>query len=329
MALEAPPRPEIAEFLKQNGAKAAPTNQLSPYGNYPYAGNQPGPQGPGGAARRPLIQIDPNEIQKKVKEFEGLAAAIKTVDDKSDGEQRGWIQRRTDNRTVLYAAEEQQFADELAFVKPIAVEEKAAKTAKAIDDLTAKRKKRADLVSEQLREQRRTTLRRTGRRRGDAAVAVGGGASRGPVALDRAATARAAPMPERVPIAARRPEAWRTSRRLIRIRRLRSKPGSCAKPEDKRALLQAVSDLDLSELQTLDELATKEQAMKTSAAILCLMMLREQRVEKITVAWQEDDARLQKLQSMPGRGGMQGNQQQQGQHYRVLAGGSANRSSSS
>lgn len=313
MALESPPRPEIAEFLKQNGAKAAATNALSPYGNSPYAGAQPGLQGPGGAGRRPIIQVDPNEIQKKVKQFEGLAVGIKAVDDKSDNEVRGWTQRRTDNRTVLYSAEEQQFADELAFIKPIAVAEKAAKTAKAIDDLTARRKKRADLVSEQLRDQRRATTlqnRQTaggrgarGGRGGQQAVGGAGATPYNPGSTyggaspyTGTATRGLANQPAADPNTQAQIQAWLG-----------------AKPEDKRALLQAVSDLNLSELQALDELATKEQALKTSAAILSFMMLRDQRVGKITLAWQEDDARLQKLQSMPGRGPQGNQQQQQGQ----------------
>ena len=87
--------------------------------------------------------------------------------------------------------------------------------------------------------------------------------------------------------------------------------------DDKKALLQAVDDLNLAELQSLQELALKEQAKKTSVAIMVLMMLREQRTEKIALGWQEEDARLQKLQDrygpngMPPGRGMQGNQQQQ------------------
>jgi hypothetical protein len=59
--------------------------------------------------------------------------------------------------------------------------------------------------------------------------------------------------------------------------------------------------------------------MKTSVAILSLMMLREQRAEKITLGWQQEDAKMQRQQERLGPGGMapgrgmQGNQQQQQQ----------------
>ena len=52
-----------------------------------------------------------------MKQFQGLAAAVKKVDDKSQTEQRAWIQRRADNRTALLAAVEQQFGEEMGFVK--------------------------------------------------------------------------------------------------------------------------------------------------------------------------------------------------------------------
>jgi ankyrin repeat protein len=314
MALQQTSRPEIAELLKQNGGKDPQANQASPYGNYALAGNQAGPQGPGAAPKRPIIQIDPNEIQKKMKEFEGLAAALKTVDDKSEAEQRAWIQRRSDNRMALLAASEQQFVDEMAFVKPLAVEEKAVKTAKAIDDLTAKRKKRTDLISEQLREQRRATQMQN-RQSGAGGAGQGGargmrgGRGQAPGNAGSAGYAGASPYstaPTRAP--AIQPAADPNTQAQIQA-------WLGAKPDDKRALLQAVNDLNLSELQALNDLATKEAAMKTSVAIQCLMMLREQRVEKITLAWQEEDARLQKLQGTQGRG-TQGTQQQNQQNLR-------------
>jgi hypothetical protein len=317
MALQQTARPELADFLRQNGGKDPQPTESTPYGSTSSGVAQPGPQSPGIAVRRPVSRIDPNEIQKKLKQFEGLAAAIKTVEDKSENEQRAWILRKADNRTVLLAVEEQQFADELAFLKPIAVEEKAAKTAKAIDDLTAKRKKRADLISEQLREQRRAALlqsRQTGMAGTGPAGARGMRGGRGgqaPGNMGSTGYAGAAPYANAPSIAATKAPANQPAPDPNTQAQIQA--WMAARPEDKKALLQAVGDLNLSELQVLDDLATKEQARKTSAAIQGLVMLREQRVEKITVAWQEDDARQQKLQAMPGRGGMQGNQPQPGQ----------------
>jgi len=316
MALQgAAGRPEIAELLKQNGGKEPQLPQL--YGDYPNAGIQAGPQGPVAAPRRPTIQIDPNEIQKQLKQFEGLAAAIKKLDDKSETEQRAWIQRRSDNRIPLLSLMEQQFGEEMGFVKPIAVEEKAEKTVKAIDDLTAKRKKRAEQINEQLREQRRATLAQNRQSATTGTTGARGARGRGPAGNTGAAGYSmgnpygnpAAKTPPRRP-ADTNPSAIDPNTQA------QTQAWLNAKTDDKKALLQAVDDLNLAELQSLQELALKEQAKKTSVAILSLMMLREQRAAKIALGWQEEDARLQKIQDRygpngtpPGRG-MQGNQQQ-------------------
>jgi hypothetical protein len=75
-----------------------------------------------------------------------------------------------------HAALEQERAaqDEITFLKPIAAADKAAKATKAIDDLTAKRKKRTDAINEQLREQRRTAMA-TGRDTGQMGMGRSGG----------------------------------------------------------------------------------------------------------------------------------------------------------
>jgi hypothetical protein len=323
MAIQPPGRPEIAEILQQHGGVAPQLSEGSPYGNAPMGGAAAGPGGPGAPMVRAALHIDPNEIQKKMMQFQGLAEAVKKVDDKSANEQHAWIQRRTDNRTSLLFAEEQQFTDELAFVKPIAVQEKAVKTVKAIDDLGVKRKERSGQIMEQLREQRRAALIQSrqsmtggagmagarGMRgmRGQpqnnmgaagypGAAPYAGGSAYNSGSNSAAARGAVANQPPIDPNTQAQIDAW-----------------SNAKPEDKRDLLQTVTDLNLSELQALDALATQEKAMKTSAAIRGLMMLREQRVEKITLGWQEEDARLQRLQALPNRGGMPGMQPQQGQ----------------
>jgi hypothetical protein len=78
-----------------------------------------------------------------------------------------------------------------------------------------------------------------------------------------------------------------------------------------------VHQANLVDLDDLRQVATEEQAKKTAAAISGLMMIHEERGQKITKKWQEDDARQQKLQERygpggmpPSRGGMPGTQQQ-------------------
>jgi hypothetical protein len=308
-------RPELAEFLRASGGKDLQSLQAGPYGPGDSAGGQM-PMGPGGAAARRTITIDPNEVMKKLLAFQDLGPGLKTVEDKSAGEHNGWVQRRYDNRMALLTAGEQQFATEMAFVKPIAAAEKAVKTSKAIDELTAQRKKRTDQINEQLREQRRATMmqnRQTGMvgtgpagarpvrgMRGQApgnTGAPGGAAYAGPSPY--AGTSPAGSAALKAP--ANEPPPDPNTQALIQA-------WLGARPEDKRALLQAVEEQNLLDLQQLDDLAVREKALKTSAAIECLMMLREQRVAKITTAWQEEEARMQRLQGMPGRGGMPGNQ---------------------
>jgi len=327
---------EIAELLKQKGAKE-PVMRDSLYGDYPMAGNQGGPQGPGAAPAAPAraaVEVDPNAIRAELKSFEGLPAALKTVDDKADVELPGWIQRRSDNRMLLLSAGERQFQEEMTFLKPIATEEKAAKTIKAIDDLIAKRKKRTDAINEQLRDQRRTTMA-TGRDSGQMGAGrsgmrsgrgrTGGTGSGGSPAYPQAAGPYGSPgarTPQRRPVAEPNQPVLDAETQSLAQAWLNNRP------EDKKSLLESVHQMNLVDLDDLRLVATEEQAKKTTAAISGLMMIHAERVQKITKKWQEDDLRQQKLQErygpggMPaGRGGMQGMQQQQQQMQPGMRGG--------
>jgi len=326
--------PDIVQLLKSKGAKEPVLDEM--YGGPGYGPGQgmAAPAMPSGPApARPAIEIDPNEIAKLMKQFEGLAADLKPVDDKSRTEQLGWIQRRMDNRTTLLITVERQFTEEMAFVKPIAVQEKAEKTAKAIDDLNAARKERFGHISEELREQRRTTpaqnqttgtamggraMGRGARGRAGAMGPAGGTGypAAGPYGAPGAygATgpygAAGARMPLRRPAEVNEPALDEETQRQIAA-------WLNSRPEDKKTLLDAVHQMNLADLQDLVTLADEEKAAKTSAALQCLMMLREQRIAAIVVKWQEDDLRMQKMQErygtqgMPGRGMMPGMQQQQ------------------
>jgi len=316
-------QPELADLLRKKGAKE-PVTRDSLYGDYALAGNQGAPQGPGGtpsAPARAAVEVDPNAIRAELKSFPGLADALKTVDDKAEIDVQGWVQRRSDNRILLLSGGERQFQEELTFLKPIAAADKAAKTTKAMDDLTAKRKKRTDVINEQLRDQRRTAMA-TGREAGQMGTGRSGGrGGRGRTGMSNTGSGYAptgpygspgARTPQRRPTAAdaNQPVLDQETQTLVQA-------WLNAKPEDKKSLLEAVHQMDLLDLDDLRQVATEEQAKKTAAAIGGLMMMRAERVQKITKRWQEDDLRQQKLQErygpggMPaGRGGMQGTQQQ-------------------
>jgi len=293
---------DIVDFLKQNGAKE-PVMDMGRglYGDYP--GQPGGPQGPGmpaAPATNVEVKIDPNAIREEVKGFEGLADAIKGVDAKSDAEQKGWIQRRIDNRMTLVRAAEKQLTEELTFVKGLATQEKAAKTIKAVDDLSAKRKKRNTLIVNALMEERRAAMQeatdQSGMTRGRTAMRgsrtkTGGGAGMTSATNPYGTSNMKMPMkkrpePNEPPVDAdsqAQIQAWTSGR-----------------AEDKSGLLDTVHKLDLVELDGVRTVATEEGAKKTAAAISGLMLARQERVEKIAKEWKIDDERMQKLQERTG-----------------------------
>jgi len=301
-------QPEIADLLRQKGAKE-PVTRDSLYGDYALAGNQGAPGGAAPAApARAAVEVDPNAIRAELKAFAGLPEALKGVDDKAELDVQGWVQRRSDNRILLLSGGERQFQDELTFLKPIAAAEKAAKTTKAMDDLTAARKKRTDTINLQLRDQRRTAMatsrdtgqmgtgRSTGRgTRGRTGMTNTGSSGYAPAGPYGSPSAR---MPARRPAAdVNQPVLDQETQSLVQA-------WLNAKPEDKKSLLEAVHQINLLDLDDLRLVATEEQAKKTAAAISGLMMIHAERIQRITKKWEEDDARLQKLQERYGPGGM-------------------------
>lgn len=291
---------EVVDVLKQNGAKEPVLMQrgMSPYGDEMGMGQG---QAPVTAPTTSVeVKIDPNAIRDQVKAFDGLALAIKAVDDKSGVEQKGWIQRRLDNRVTLARAAERQFADELVFIKQVATEEKAAKTIPAIDELTAKRKLRGMAIGEALREERRTAMEQSadsmgmGRGRGASRTSrgrtTGTGMQGGNSPYGNSGTsmsrAVARPEPNKPPVdgdTQSQTQAWVS-----------------AKADSKDSLLTAVHKLDLAELETLRTVATEEEAKRTVATISGFMLARQERVDKIVQQWKIDDERQQKLQERLG-----------------------------
>jgi len=293
---------EMADLLVQNGAKEPAVMRPDMlYGD--GMGQQMAGQGPGAVtspATNVEVKIDPNAIREQVKAFEGLALAIKAVDDKNDVEQKGWIQRRLDNRVALVRLAEKQFGEELLFIKKVATEEKAAKTIVGIDELAAKRKVRNTAIAEALRDERRTAMEQNvdtmgmGRTRGAARTTRGGTAGRGvqggasPYGNPGATMSRmpARPEPNKPPVdgdTQAQVQAWVNG-----------------KPESKDALLGAVHKLDLAELEGLRTIAAEEGAKKTAATVSGFMLARQLRVDRIAKQWKLDEERQQKLQERLG-----------------------------
>ena len=320
-------QPEIAEILKKHGG-TAPTLQdrYALYGgDYGGASQAAAPTAPQ-SARPADFQIDPNVIREQLKKVPALEAPLKVIDANSEVEQRAWVLRRSDNRTMMLRAVQDQFEDEMTLVKKFATEEKAAKTTKAIDDLTAARKTRYHLIGEQLRDQRRQTMLENrdsmaggrggrGGRGGMTGTTTGGATGRGGGRAGRSST-----MNTGDPYGAPANQA-RASRRSTAMPEAEQQPpvdgdtqsqiGAWlnAKPEDKASLLTAVHDLDIIEYAKLHELAVEEKAAKTDAAIMGLLMQRQERIAKVQQRWTEEDERMQRMQERTGTTGtMQGAQ---------------------
>jgi hypothetical protein len=156
---------EIVDLLGKNGATDPVITDV--YGDEYYGGEGILPGGPGGITRGGVtrsvaqapVQVDlladPNEITARIKTFDGLEKAIVDLATKSSTELRYWGQSRYDNRTSLARAVQKQVEAELALVRKTAVEEKAEKTAEAIDALVKRKQDRHKKVNRELLQQRR------------------------------------------------------------------------------------------------------------------------------------------------------------------------------
>jgi len=96
---------------------------------------------------------DPNKIRAKVKSFAGLEKALSDLDRQSQSEIREWLQSTTDNRMNQVRAVERQVRAELDTIRKIAVEEKAVKTAAAIDGLELNRLERMRKLLKRIQEE--------------------------------------------------------------------------------------------------------------------------------------------------------------------------------
>jgi len=302
--------PEMEDLLtKHGGTVPAVDPRLGPYGDYGVTAQQAAPA----QTQVPTdFVVDPNVILKELAKFTVLDAPLKAVDANSESEQRTWVTRRSDNRTLLIRAVQKQFDDEMALIKHLAVEEKATKTAKAVDDLVAARKERYEQIGQELREQRRQTAlesRETaGTARGRSATRGGrnrstttaGGSGQGPYGTPgqqgRASRRAQEVEPEQPVLSAdtqAQLQAWL----------------NCT-PENKADLLKTAHDLDLAEYAAVHEFAVEEKAAKTDVAIMALLMQRQQRIAKIEAKWQEEDERMQRMQERQNADpSMQGTQQ--------------------
>jgi len=106
---------------------------------------------------------DPNKPAYMM--FEGLEEALKRINQESRKEIREWTRSTTEDRTNLVKAMQNQVMAEFNFLRELAVEEGAEKTAAAIDGLIADREKRFEEITKKMEAaMKRLSREREGRR---------------------------------------------------------------------------------------------------------------------------------------------------------------------
>ena len=105
---------------------------------------------------------DPNKPAYMM--FEGLEEALKRVDQESRKETREWTRGTTEDKTNLVKAVQKQVMAEFNFLRELAVEEGAEKTAAAIDGLIADREKRFEEITQKMEAAMKRLREREGRR---------------------------------------------------------------------------------------------------------------------------------------------------------------------
>jgi len=111
---------------------------------------------------------DPKAIKSKLDEFEGLKKALADINKKSQKETREWtsalgLEDNIEGRRDLAKAAQGQAIAELVFVRELALEEGAVKTAAAIEGLLLDKQERLGKVLKKLEATMRK-LQRSGRR---------------------------------------------------------------------------------------------------------------------------------------------------------------------
>jgi hypothetical protein len=263
---------------------------------------QPGPwETTGTSSAEPDLILDPNEVMARIKTFEGLEKELIQVDRRSRFEVREWLQTRIDNRIKLATAVEMQVRLEAGFIRKVAVEEKAKKTKKAIDELLLSRQERLKTLvktmeeetrrmrfpqrgSREIGEQRRSRLsaeerrrvweeRRTGGRQPREAVIEQGGFTR----------------EESQAIAPLIPATGVGDKNEIQASEW-LKTGL----EHRVTLVQAVQEPIKADLIYIRKFAVEEAAKKTTAAIDGLLLNRQKRTQRLVQRMEEQLKRLRR-----------------------------------
>ncbi|MFQ6035973.1 MAG: ankyrin repeat domain-containing protein [Sedimentisphaerales bacterium] len=307
---------EIVELLLKHGAKE-PTLNLTEeqlYGLetdsldlYPGYGGQLRRGGSRSVSpgNRVDILADANEIKARIKTFEGLEEALQQINSKSRLEKSAWLQSKMDNRTSVTRAVQEQVKLELTFVRKTAVEEKAEKTTKTIDEVLAKRQQLYSKIRRELLVQKRQ-MKQTQSFRGRSRGRYPSRSTRGRYPPGRyvpgqpGADDLAGPYAQREALLRRRygsgsrgamPRMGAGSQQQVDTE-TESKINEWLQTtiDNKANLLNSVHAEIWDEYVSIRTVAVEEQAKKTTAAIDGLLLSRQQRFDDLT--WRMERARL-------------------------------------
>lgn len=300
---------EIVDMLAKKGATDPVVQDLYGEGLYESeAMMRPGPGGvsPAQAAAAGIVQAavqvdllaDPNEIRARVKTFAGLEKELQDVGAKSSREQRYWEQTRSDNRTSLLRAVEQQVEDELTLVKKVAVEEKAQKTTEAISALMAKKQAQYKSVSRELLLQRRETMasqstRGGGGRTRGSTRSSGRGYSSGYPSGSGYGDGDAGPYGDGGILAGRDARSSaREEEPVDRETEEEIRRWLQATPDNKPELARMTNDQIYAELALVRTVAVIEEAKKTTAVIDGILLARQERLNVFMRKIEQERAKL-------------------------------------
>jgi hypothetical protein len=309
-------RTDIAELLVKHGAKEPnlemkmdrnriiserrAMERTGPIGS----GIEPQPEQMQGQ-QEPEIDIlaDPNEIKARIKTYKGLEKSIGDVASKSRIGLRHWQRITTDNRTSLVRVVKMQVDEEVGFIKKVALEEKAKKTADAADALMTKRMERTAKILKEItadvREQSRTEDRGRSRSSGRGTRGMssqdgrfsGRYGSRGSQSTndqDGAASGDENEQAEQLDMETQNEiDLW-----------LRT---DAQDYDSKLDLANSVHQQALTEYYSVRKVAEEENAKKTIAAIDGLLLERQQRLDELTKYVEEEKQKLEEQEEQPGR----------------------------
>lgn len=109
---------------------------------------------------------DPNAAKAPYQMFEGLEDDLIILNQQAEKEIHEWVRSKSDDRTNLARSVNEQIVREFNFIRELAVEEGAEKTAAAIDGIITMRQERFDRFIADLEEIKKRIKEREGRREG-------------------------------------------------------------------------------------------------------------------------------------------------------------------